>query len=141
VLVVPGRAGDAGVQVEQAAGLGCGERDQLIAVFIRYDRWRGVCSRRREDLSTAPGAPFLPVSLPVTPALPPGGTGRRALAVTARNACASMTRVTCRYQAVYCRTWQWSRPASFLASAKQSSMPHLAPATATSSASVVPRGA
>jgi hypothetical protein len=28
---------DAGVQVEQAAGLGGGERDEFLAVFIRYD--------------------------------------------------------------------------------------------------------
>ena len=36
-----------------------------------------------------------------------GGAGviRADLAVTARNACASMARVMCRYQARYLRTW------------------------------------
>jgi len=33
------------------------------------------------------------------------GSGRRARAVTARNACASMDKVMCRYQARYRRTW------------------------------------
>ncbi len=56
-----------------------------------------------------------------------------ALAVTARKARASMARVACRYQARYLRTWQWPSPASPFAPARQSSIPHLASATAVSS--------
>jgi hypothetical protein len=37
LLVERLRAGDAGVQVEQAAGLGGGERDQVAPGFVCYE--------------------------------------------------------------------------------------------------------
>jgi len=37
VLVECLRPGEAGVQVEQAAGLGCGERDHVTPGFISYE--------------------------------------------------------------------------------------------------------
>jgi hypothetical protein len=42
VLVECEGPGDAGVQVEQAAGLGSGERDQVTPGFVGYEGWRGV---------------------------------------------------------------------------------------------------
>ena len=44
-------------------------------------------------------APFLTGPLPVFPLAGAGSGGRAACAVTARNAWASMDKVTCRYQA------------------------------------------
>ena len=73
-------------------------------------------------------------------ARPPGGgfAGTRAR-VTARNAAASIDKITWRYQAVQRRTWCSSSPASDLAIAKDSSMPHRRPATPISSARPAPR--
>jgi len=48
VLMEGPGAGDAGVQVEQAAGLGGGERDHRAPCLIGYDRLREVCPRRHE---------------------------------------------------------------------------------------------
>ncbi len=52
------RAGEAGVQVEQAAGLGDGERDQVTPGFAGYEGRRGVCPARGETLSTGIRPPF-----------------------------------------------------------------------------------
>jgi len=51
-------AGAPRVQVEQAAGLRGGKRDQVAPGFICYEGWRGVCSCRGEELSTAVRSPF-----------------------------------------------------------------------------------
>ncbi len=58
LLVERVRPGEARVQVEQAAGLGGGERDQVTSGFIGYEWWRGVCSGRGEMLSTGVRPPF-----------------------------------------------------------------------------------
>ena len=52
------RAGDTGVEVEQAAGLGGGERDHPIAVFIRYHLRRAIRPRRPGFFSTGLPAPL-----------------------------------------------------------------------------------
>jgi len=44
----PGLAGDAGVQVEQAADLAGGQRDELAAIAIGYEKQQAICSRRGE---------------------------------------------------------------------------------------------
>jgi hypothetical protein len=49
--------------------------------------------------------PFFSGGGPVAAAGRRRGAGREARAVTARNACASMDKVACRYQAPYLRTW------------------------------------
>src|SRR6266516_2156482 len=61
--------------------------------------------------------------------------------VTVRKAWASMDRVMCRYQPVYWRTWEWSRPVSPFAVWKVSSMAQRVPATRTRSARPVRAGA
>jgi hypothetical protein len=60
LLVEGPRPGAAGVELEQAAGLGGGLEDQVAAGFICYEGWRGICSRRGEYLPTAFRPPFLP---------------------------------------------------------------------------------
>ena len=87
MLVECPRAGDAGVQVEQAAGLGGGERDQVTPGLVGYEWRRGVCSRRGERAARSCQAPFS------------AGAGQADLAVTARKAWASIDKVMCRYQA------------------------------------------
>src|SRR4030095_4512491 len=62
---------------------------------------------------------------PPSPSSAPGSWAR----VTARNASATIARVTCRYQERYWRTWSWSRPTSPLACSKASSTRHRQPAT------------
>jgi hypothetical protein len=93
-----GRPGDARAEVEQAAGPGGGEGDEAASGFVGYEGWRGVCPWRGEALPAGVRPPFQR-----------GRPGRRrwqeARAVTARNACASMDKVACRYQAPYLRTW------------------------------------
>ena len=46
------------MQVEQAAGLGGGERDQVASGLVCYEGRRGVCPGRREYFSTAVRSPF-----------------------------------------------------------------------------------
>src|SRR5215469_9874262 len=58
LLVECPRAGEAGVQVEQAAGLGGGERDQVTPGLPGYEWRRGVCSRRGERAARSCQAPF-----------------------------------------------------------------------------------
>ena len=45
------RAGNTGVQVEQAAGLGDGERDQVTPGLAGYEGRRGVCPGRGETVA------------------------------------------------------------------------------------------
>jgi hypothetical protein len=47
-----------GVEAEQAADLGRGERDQFLAVAVGYELRRGICSQRCEWLSTGGEPPF-----------------------------------------------------------------------------------
>src|SRR5258707_13193885 len=51
--------GDVGVEVEQAACLGGGERDEIAPVLVRYEGWRGISSWRGENFSPGVKAPFL----------------------------------------------------------------------------------
>ena len=53
---------------------------------------------------------------------------------------ASITSETCRCQPCQERVWLWSRPSSFLAVSKPSSMAQRCPSTLTSAASGVPAG-
>src|SRR3954464_7997819 len=70
-----------------------------------------------------------------------GGAGvlawRRMAAIMAK---ASMTSEKCRYQPCQDRVSLWSRPSSFLAVSKPSSMAQRCPSTLTSAASGVPAG-
>src|SRR5271165_1172547 len=103
-MVEFGGAGDAVVEIEDAAGLGGGEGDEVAPCFVPYEGWRRVCSWRGEALSTGVRSPFLAGA--AWSFLPAGGgePGREVRAATARNAWASMDRVACRYQARYLRT-------------------------------------
>ena len=61
--------------------------------------WAGRKVARRRQVPLLPGSR---VPSQLAGAVP---GDRAALAVTARKACASMDKVTCRYQARYLRTW------------------------------------
>ena len=97
MLVEVFRPGDAGVQVEQAAGLDGGERDQVTPCLVGYERRRGVCPLRGETLSTGLRSPFFREPSVARRNGRDGPGAERA--VTARNAWPSMDKVTCRYQA------------------------------------------
>ena len=57
VPVVFGGAGNAGVEVEHAAGLG-GERDEVASVFVLHEGCRGIRPWQGEALPTGVRAPF-----------------------------------------------------------------------------------